>query len=366
VKVCLLSNALSIHTQRWINYLKGIGCEVHLVSYRCAEINGAEFHCFPVDRDGSLYKSLHFLKTFKEIRRKIRAINPDFLHAHYLTSYGLLGALVGFKPLIVSAWGSDLLVDSKRSSFHRFIIERVLKKADLVTVMANHMIPRLIELGCKREKILKVTLGIDVKKFNLEGRKGGDGKIIIFSNRVFESEQNIECIVDSLPFVVARQHNLEMRFYGDGSHRRRCEDLVKTFGIEYYVRFFGFVEHSHMPYHLKDADIYVSASVSDGDHVSLMEAMACGLFPVVSDIPANREWIEDGENGFLVPLNNSASLSERIIEAIEKVELREKVRGYNFELVKSKAEFGKDLSLLEEYYRKLSIPKAPVNETTDR
>lgn len=355
--ICLLSNAESIHTKRWIDYLAGNGYEVHLISYRSGETGGASFYCYSPSHNNHFYKYFHFLRSFRAIKKEIWDINPDILHAHYLTSYGLLGALVGYKPLIVSAWGSDLLVDSKKSFFHKYLIRRTLERADLVTVMASHMIPRLIELGCKREKILKVTLGIDVEKFNIEGRKGANGKVIILSNRVFEREQNIECIVNSLPFVVERQYNLEIRFYGDGSHRHQCENLVKTSGIENNTKFFGLVDHSQMPYHLKQADIYVSASTSDGDHVSLMEAMACGLFPVVSDIPANREWIEDGRNGFLVPLGDPAIFAEKIIEAVEKKGLRQKAIKHNSQLVKSRAEYGCDLRLLEEHYQRLSGKK---------
>ena len=357
MKICLLSNALSIHTRRWINVLKINGHEVHLISYRRAEVRDAIFYCYSPNYNNLFYKYFHFLKTLKEIKKKIWEINPDILHAHYLTSYGLLGALSGYKPLIVSAWGSDLLVDSKKSFFHRHIIKRILEKSDLVTVMANHMISNVKELGGDVGKTIKVTLGVNIEKFNIEERRKDNCKTVILSNRVFEKEQNIDYLINSLSNVFSRRNDIEIWFYGNGSRREYCENLVRKLGIEFDTTFFGFVDHDQMPHCYKQADIYVSTSMSDGDHVSLMEALACGLFPVVTDIPANREWVEDGENGFLVPLNNSAYLSEKIIEAIENVELRERVRNYNFELVKSRAEFGKDLKLLEEHYRKLSTRK---------
>jgi glycosyltransferase involved in cell wall biosynthesis len=354
MKICLLSNALSIHTKRWTNYLMVNGYDVHLISYRWDKINDAIFHCYSVAGNNCLFKTFYFLKTFKQIKDQIWEIKPDILHAHYLTSYGLLGNLSGYKPLIVSAWGSDLIVDSKKSFFHKYIIKRVLKEADLITVMANHLIPKVKELGGDICKTIKVTLGINIEEFNINGREKCCGKIVILSSRVFEKEQNIKHIINSLPYVFSRKDNIEVRFYGDGSLRGYCEDLVGRLGIESNTKFFGLVDHNQMPRSLKQADIYVSTSTSDGDHVSLMEAMACGVFPVVSDIPANREWVEDGRNGFLVPLNDGKFLSKKIIDAIENQQLREKSKKYNFELVKSRAEFGKDLKLLEQYYKKLS------------
>lgn len=352
MKICLLSHALSIHTKRWINYFRENGYEVHLVSYRAVETD-PYFHYYPPQHDHVFYKSYYFLKTFKDIRKLIWQIRPDILHAHYVTSYGLLGMLSRYRPFIVSVWGSDLFVDTKKSFFHRYIIKKVLKKADLVTVMANHMIPKIRELGVDENKIMKVTLGIDTEKFNINSRKSGNGKIVVLSSRVFEREQNVEFMINALPDVIKTINNVEVHFYGDGSRRAACMDMVKALGIEQYTIFHGFVPHERMPDCYREADIYVSMSISDGDHVSLMETMACGLFPVVSDIPANREWVEDGKNGFLVPLGNPALLVKRIVEAVKNRQLRMGVRQYNYDLVSSRVEFGNDLRLLLKQFDRL-------------
>lgn len=324
-----------------------------MISYRWSEIDDAAFYCYPPSRNNIFYKSFYFLKTFKDIKKLIQEIKPDILHAHYITSYGLLGMLSQYRPFIVSVWGSDLYADVQKSFLYRRIIKEVLKKADLVTVMAKHMIPRIEELGVDESRIMKVTLGIDTEKFNINNRKSDNGKTVVLSNRVFEREQNVEFMIGSLPGVIKTINNFEVHFYGDGSRKATCTDMVKALGIEKYTIFHGYVAYDRMPDCYREADIYVSTSISDGDHVSLMEAMACGLFPVVSDIPANREWIEDGKNGFLVPLDNPALLAQRIVEAIENRQTRVDVRQYNFDLVRSKAEFGSDLRLLLKRYDSL-------------
>ena len=354
MRICLLANALSIHTKRWIDSLRDMGSDVYLISFRGSNMSDPNFHFWSPVRNGYLYKSIFVLKSLRDIKSKIWEINPDVLHAHYLTSYGLLGVLSTFRPLVVSVWGSDLFVDARKSVFHRHIIKSVLEKADLVTVMANHMIAEVEKLSCVARKTIKVTLGVNTDKFNIEDRIQENGRTVILSNRVFEKEQNIEYIIDSLPHVIHKIGDVEIRFYGDGSRKVYCQELAKKKGLERNTTFLGFVDHEQMANYYKQADIYVSSSTSDGDHVSLMEAMACGLFPVVSDIPANREWIDDGKNGFLVPVDDKPSLfAQRIVEAINKRKLRERVRKHNFELIRTRGQFGRDLELLLQHYDRL-------------
>ena len=88
---------------------------------------------------------------------------------------------------------------------------------------------------------------------------------------------------------------------------------------------------------LAQADIYVSTSLYDGTSVSLLEAMGSGAFPIVTDIPANREWITTGQNGFLVPVDEEKCLANRIIDAIRNQALLEKSRIKNLSIVEEKA-----------------------------
>jgi glycosyltransferase involved in cell wall biosynthesis len=354
VKICVLGNALSIHTKRLVTYLANKGYEVHVISFRRSRIDEIPVYHYEPRCDNSIYKGFHFLRKFKEIRRLIWTIKPDILHAHYLTSYGLLGTLSGFTPLVVSAMGTDLIVDSRKSLLHRFVIASVIKKSNLVTVGASHLAKRVRELGGDIHKTLKVTAGVNTEYFNLSKRPRGDTKrTVVLSCRVFEREQNVEYLIQAIAPILRKRRDIELHFCGDGSHRAYCQNLIRELGIEQNANFFGFVDHDQMPLYYCQADIYVSSSTSDADHISLMEALACGLFPVVSDIPTNREWIEDNKNGFLAPLNNPEIFGERILEAVKRRGIRERSRKYNFDMVRSKAEYGKDLEILEESYRKL-------------
>jgi glycosyltransferase involved in cell wall biosynthesis len=110
-----------------------------------------------------------------------------------------------------------------------------------------------------------------------------------------------------------------------------------------------------MPKLLSDADIYVSTSLYDGTSVSLLEAMGSGVFPVVTDIPSNREWITNAENGFLVPTENEVVLARKIVEAIRNKELLVEANGKNRELIEQRANWKSNMKKIANIYENLCI-----------
>ncbi len=113
------------------------------------------------------------------------------------------------------------------------------------------------------------------------------------------------------------------------------------------------MSHSDIIELMKSCEIFVSVPSSDASSVSLLEAMALGLFPVVTDIPANREWIEHGYNGLLVPPRNSSVLADTIFEAIQNRTLREASVTINRSIVKDKALFNHNMQELMNIYKNL-------------
>jgi glycosyltransferase involved in cell wall biosynthesis len=140
---------------------------------------------------------------------------------------------------------------------------------------------------------------------------------------------------------------------GDGSEKENLERKVKNLNVNSSVTFLGRVPHEGMPDLLSRADIYVSTSLYDGTSVSLLEAMVAGSFPVVTDIPSNREWIVDGKNGFLVPIDEAGILASRILDAIRNRDLLEKSRSDNLLIVEKKAFWPTNIKRLEGIYSSL-------------
>ena len=137
---------------------------------------------------------------------------------------------------------------------------------------------------------------------------------------------------------------------GDGPDRARLEDKVKRISLEGSFVFKGRLDPAGIARELRAADAYVSTSKSDSTSVSLLEAMACGTVPVVTDLPANREWIRDGENGRIVRGDDAASLAGAVIEVLENPSFRVAARAINLLVINERGLWKKNMRCVEEAF----------------
>jgi hypothetical protein len=111
VRICYLANASSVHTHRWVRYFVEREHEIHLITFENAHIEGTTVHVLKLP---VLVRCAAFplkMASIYRIKSLIKRIKPYLLHAHYVTNYRLFGALCNFKPFIITAWGSDVLID---------------------------------------------------------------------------------------------------------------------------------------------------------------------------------------------------------------------------------------------------------------
>jgi glycosyltransferase involved in cell wall biosynthesis len=279
-----------------------------------------------------------------------------FIHVHWGIPTGLIGVWVGTllrKPLAVTIHGSDLRMALERSKFVRRLFIYVCKKADHVNSVSEVQRKELERLGVPSEKISTIPMGIDaafLETGESRGVKFGNRPITILSNRNLLPIYNVSLLIRAIPIVLKEEPETRFRIAGDGTERKALEREVESLNINPSVEFLGRVPHEEMPILLSQADIYVSTSLHDGTSVSLLEAMGSGAFPVVTDIPANREWIIDGENGFLVAEDEKESLASKIIEAIRNRELLGKSRTKNRLIVEQKALWPGYISRIKNIY----------------
>ena len=132
MKICYLGDANSIHTKKLCEYFSSIGYDMTVISLNDGNIKDTKVYNLNKKTSGVKYEfsKLSYLSTIKRVKNILREINPDVVHAHYVSSYGLLAALSGFKPVIMSVWGSDVYDFPKQSILHRNIIKYNLKKVN--------------------------------------------------------------------------------------------------------------------------------------------------------------------------------------------------------------------------------------------
>lgn len=356
MRICFLAHGGSIHTRSWARYFRDEGHEVSIISLTPAEPEpGIDLYCAAHVRESSVERTnWHYLRSLPRLWRVVRRVDPDLLNAHFLSSYGFLGALVrpAGVPLVISLHGSDVLVIPDRSPVHNWAARFALRRADLVTSVAEHMTRRVRELMGEEKLVLTLQYGVMTDRFHQPERIKGRRPTCLSVRRLVPVA-NIETILAAAKIVLQGGSALSFVFANWGYLRPELERLASDWGIDEQVTFVGRIGRDAMANSLREAAIYVSMTSSDGMALSLLEAMACGAFPVVSDIPANREWIEHGVNGYLVPLGDPQRLANCLMEAWHNEALRLRAAEENWRLVQDKGDYWKNMNVIETEFLKL-------------
>lgn len=348
MRICFLADGQSVHTQKWTRYFSERGHEVHLISFQRPIADEAVVH---VLKRKVLTEDLDYFLQIPSVRHLVNEIKPDILHAHYLTSFGFLGACSGWHPLIVSALGTDILITPYRSLPYRMLTRFVLKRADLAIADAQISASKIIDLGTDEKRVVVIPSGIDPRLFY--PNSGQKDPSILVSVRRHKPVYNLPMILKAVELLKNQGRAVKLLMAGDGPLRPELEELAKKSGIADSVEFLGDVPHEELGDVYRRSSVYVSIPHSDATSISLLEAMACGVFPIASDLPANREWIANGENGFLVPSDNIAVLGQRIAQALDNSNLRLKAARINQEIIGEKALWENNMKRVEELYLQL-------------
>jgi glycosyltransferase involved in cell wall biosynthesis len=280
----------------------------------------------------------------------------NMLHVHWAIPTGLIAVWVRVlfkRPFIVTTHGSDLRMALGRSGFLRKIFLYVCRSANYINCVSEAQKRELERLGFADEKISTIPMGID-EGFLEAGKKRkmalNKRPFTILSNRNLLPIYNVSSLIRAIPIILGEETDVRFLIAGDGSERGRLEKEVNDLSITEYVEFLGRVSHDKMPNLLARSDIYVSTSYYDGTSVSLLEALASGAFPVVTDIPSNREWIADGDNGFLVPKENEILLAKKIVDAIRNRKLVEEACERNQQIAQQRACWKGNTEKIRELY----------------
>jgi len=350
-RILLLGDAGQVHLERWTRYLEDMGHTVLTISLESGP--GIAGEMIKINTPSWLPSFIRYPLSVPAIRREARRFRPDIVNAHFLPNYGMIAALLGRKPWVLSTWGSDIMLLPDKSAFHAWRTRYVIGRASHITSDADIMTRRLVELGAPVEHVHTFPYGVNRSLFHrTQDPRTTDGPRIL-SNRKLERLYSIETILEAFPILWSNVPDSELTIAGKGSLEGELKrQASRTTGAE-RIRFTGLVPHNELPERLRSHDIFVSASLSDTTSVSLLEAMACGVFPIVSDIPANREWIRDGENGYLVPAQDPGALAAAIGRAWENVELRRAAAVANDEIIRSRADWTDNMRMVADLFDKL-------------
>ncbi|MBA4177078.1 MAG: glycosyl transferase family 1 [Leptothrix sp. (in: Bacteria)] len=237
------------------------------------------------------------LQQLPRLARWLRGVDAPWVHAHYLTSHGLLAWLamrwLGVRGRLVgSAWGSDILVTPSRNVVLRWSTRRVLSACALTTSDSQVMARRMRELGAR--EVMVFPFGLEA----MPAASGHKAPHLFFANRGLEpiyAPQRVLDVFAALPWPDA-----QLVVANDGSLTAALKARAVALGVSDRVQFVGRLDASSQARWYANAQWYLSLPQSDSVAVSVLEAMAHGCLPLLSDLPANRELVDDGVNGLIL------------------------------------------------------------------
>lgn len=285
--LCLLGDANSVHVRRWASEMLARDCRVSIITARPQAQDGVNQLVLPPVR-----RSADWLWRVGATRTHLQTLQPDLVHAHYITSYGYLAARCGRHPLFMTAWGSDLLVTPKRNPVLRALTGWTLRRANVITG-DSHDLVQAAQAYQPTASTHLIHWGVDLKRFQPVPWVDKPTGFHIASLRAWEPNYQIHHLIEALALL--RQQcpaaGAELHLMGGGSLAAALRGQVSALGLTPCVHFHGRLDDAQMQAVMGQCHVSVSVPCSDATSVSVLESMACGLPVVATDLPANRHWL---------------------------------------------------------------------------
>lgn len=363
-RILFFADAASVHTRRWVAAVVDRGAEAIVITRQPAEVPGAkEVIAIAPGSD-----KLTWFKALPEVRRVAREVaqrfQPTLVHGHYVTSYGLWAAMCGLKlPTVLTAWGSDILVTPRESRLMRLVVAWSLRHADLITADSFDMIDEIAHYH-PQAPCHQILWGADTDVFMpAEARAEAPAEpqhFDIVSLRSWEPNYNIDTIVEGFAQFAAQrpQAGARLHLLGGGSLSDALRAQVAQLGLQDQVQFHGRVNDVQMVRAIQQSRVSVSVPTSDATSVSVLESMACGLPVLASDLPANRQWVDE-QGGWIVPVRDAQALTQALLLAHDHPEQSAQMGVHNRERIERDASRRGQMDAMWRLYQKLLHPTVP-------
>ena len=371
MRLCFVGNPGSIHTQRWVGHFAQTGHEVHLVnlgpqSGRKFDWLGPQHHNLPppsVAPVPGLRGALTLTGRRRALRDLLQQIQPDVLHAHTVADPGWFAALSGFHPLVLTAWGSDVLLGlGQAPRLNRWLTRYALRRADLLTADARSVLDAARPHLRADARVELIRFGVDTRAFSpgvdttWRTRLALESGPVLLSIRQCHPLYNIDVIIRA--FARIREEIPDARLLvklvsqdADDPYLAEMRALADQLALGDAVVYVPQVAYAEIPDLYRAADLVLSVPSSDGLPVSVLEAMACGTPVIVSDLPALRELTDDGADLSLVPMRDVDALSRAILALLKDPARRAQIVEHNLATVRRTGDFAVEMARMECLYR---------------
>lgn len=397
--ILIIADGRSPTALSWITNIQALGYETSLIStYPCQQPKNLQhFYILPIafSRFGSaqaenkgsspnpLKRLRHFLAPMlqtlryylgpvtvalaaKHLQKWVQLTQPDLVHALRIPFEGMLGSYIpGETPLLISTWGNDLTLHAKGSFLMRKLTQRCLQRAD--GLMADtHRDVRLATKWGLKPTIPTITVpgsgGLDLEA--VQGADEFDAKLyripetgawVVNPRGLRPGSVHQQAFFAALPHIL--KHKPKTRFICPGiGSSRQAKTWAARYGVTNEVLLLPNLPQTELWGLFKKADVFVSPSSHDGTPNTLLEAMACGCFPVVGEIESMLEWIEPGENGFCINPRDPHAIASAVLAALENPHLRREAAQRNLVIIQNRATRAVIRPKIDAFYRQIIFP----------
>ncbi len=348
-RILFLGETYRADAVTWMNGLKDFG-DFEIVTWELQTKNHGFYR---------LVRILELTKAFLTIKSIVKKFNADMVIAERTTSYGYLAALSGIKPIAIAQQGiTDLWpVNSLSYPFKKIIQKYAYDKADLIHAWGSVMADHMIESGVDMSKVMILPKGINLEFFQFNDTIDSQ-KINAIITRALNPEYQHDLILKAFAMLKEKNIPFNLTVIGDGIELKKLKSLAAALDIKNEVDFVGRIDNNDIPTYLQKSNFYISMPTTEGVSASLFEAMACGCFPIVSDLPGNRHWIQQKITGILVPSENAVKLAEELEWAFQNTDFTQRVILANRKFVEENANYEKNMKQIAIKYHDLITTKS--------
>jgi glycosyltransferase involved in cell wall biosynthesis len=281
------------------------------------------------DRSGAFEQGVFLITGVWSAFRLLRHWHPDVILAFFGVPSGAISLVVNLFtriPYLVSLRGGDVpgFRPYDFSLYHRLIgplLHHVWRHADAVVANSQGLKQLAVNFD-DQVQIEVIPNGVDIKRFTSPEKRAWDNPKMLFVGRLVY-QKGLDVLIRALGDLKELAWHLTL--VGDGPHRAHLEGLIEAFGISERIRFAGWLDQRALLEQYEKANLFVFPSRHEGMPNAVLEAMACGLPVIASEIAGNEELVVPGETGLLVPCESPQALRTALTKLLLDPSIRMKL-----------------------------------------
>jgi L-malate glycosyltransferase len=351
-RVCMIGPGNNVHVHRWAAALRERGLRVSLISTVPPALPPSlrDLPCFTIPTAIAGLSAAQRLATllggWARVSGIVAALKPDLVHLHSLPTPAAVPFLLRLPRLVVSVWGSDVVQrDRRKARLYPYLLAR----ADGLSATSRYL--AAVTAGYLRvpRPIAVIPFGIDPSRFTPAAQPVSEP--LIGTLRHLEANYGIDVLIEALPLLLRSEPRIQVAIGGEGSLRSRLERRIMELDIVGQIALPGRIPHADVPAFLRSLSIFVVPSRAESFGVAALEAQACGLPVVASDVGGLPEVLRDGETGLLVPPEQPQALADALLVLLRDQELRERMGRAGREWVCQRYDWQANVTQMLELYQ---------------